>query len=204
VKKAQCLTVTNSTLSGNTATDSLMGDPGQGGGIRNGGGLLWLQNSTIGGNSAGDGGGIYGYGTSNVTNSVLGSNTGGECSGTITSHDYNVASDDTCGLSQPHDQPHTDPLLGPLADNGGPTWTHALQRGSPAIDAGDCSGGALGQDQRGMARPQGAACDAGAYEAGVWARDDDYVTQEDTVLVVAAPGVLANDWALEPVDFKEY
>src|SRR5262249_17655867 len=53
------------------------------------------------------------------------------------------------------------PLLGPLADNGGPTQTRALLAGSPAIDAaGACSGA----DQRGVTRPQGAACDIAAYE----------------------------------------
>src|SRR3970282_626777 len=58
--------------------------------------------------------------------------------------------------------------LGPLANNGGPPQTHALLAGSPAIDAGspDCPPPAT--DQRGVARPQGPACDIGAYErAGV-------------------------------------
>jgi hypothetical protein len=56
-----------------------------------------------------------------------------------------------------------DPLLGPLQDNGGPTWTHALLRGSPAIDAGDPAG-APSQDERGLPRPQGSAVDIGAFE----------------------------------------
>ena len=56
-----------------------------------------------------------------------------------------------------------DPGIGPLADNGGPTLTHALLAGSPAINAAsaqDCPP----TDQRGVARPQGAACDIGSYE----------------------------------------
>jgi hypothetical protein len=56
-----------------------------------------------------------------------------------------------------------DPKLGPLADNGGRTRTHALQQGSPAIDAAstpDCPT----TDQRGVLRPQEAACDIGSYE----------------------------------------
>jgi hypothetical protein len=56
-----------------------------------------------------------------------------------------------------------DPRLGPLVDNGGPTRTHALLLGSPAIDAAstpDCPT----TDQRGVLRPQGAACDIGSYE----------------------------------------
>src|SRR5690606_23632283 len=57
------------------------------------------------------------------------------------------------------------PLLGPLADNGGDTLTHALLSGSPATDTG---GAAVcpATDQRGAPRPQGAGCDIGAYEAG--------------------------------------
>jgi hypothetical protein len=63
----------------------------------------------------------------------------------------------------------TDPLLGSLANNGGPTRTFALLAGSPAIDAGDdatCNAAPVsGLDQRGIARPQGAHCDIGAYES---------------------------------------
>src|SRR5438445_9204295 len=57
---------------------------------------------------------------------------------TVTSHGYNVCSDNGGGfLNGPGDQINTDPMLGPLQDNGGPTFTHALLPGSPAIDAGD-------------------------------------------------------------------
>jgi hypothetical protein len=56
-------------------------------------------------------------------------------------------------------------MLGPLADNGGPTLTMALGAGSPAIDIVVPSAGCLPTDQRGAPRPQGVACDAGAYEA---------------------------------------
>jgi uncharacterized repeat protein (TIGR01451 family) len=61
-----------------------------------------------------------------------------------------------------------DPALGGLTDNGGQTWTHAIQAGSPAIDAGSCEdaeGHAVDVDQRGEKRPQGYGCDIGAYEA---------------------------------------
>ena len=58
--------------------------------------------------------------------------------GTVTSYGYNVSTDDGGGyLNGPCDQINTDPLLGPLQDNGGPTFTHALLPGSPAIDTGD-------------------------------------------------------------------
>ncbi len=58
-----------------------------------------------------------------------------------------------------------DPLLGVLSDNGGPAHTHALLFGSPALDAGLCLPDAS-TDQRGIVRPQGPACDIGAFEVG--------------------------------------
>lgn len=61
------------------------------------------------------------------------------------------------------DRAGTNPLLGPLAGNGGPTQTMALQAGSPAIDGGD-GAGCPATDQRGVPRPGGAACDVGAFE----------------------------------------
>src|SRR5262249_26869582 len=64
----------------------------------------------------------------------------------------------------PTDLTDTDPLLGPLADHGGPTFTHALLPGSPALDAGVAVAG-LTTDQRGVARPQGAGPDIGAFES---------------------------------------
>jgi len=81
----------------------------------------------------------------------------------IESTGHNLADDDSCGLSAAGDLPRRDPLLGPLADNGGPTETRALLRSSPAIDAA-AGEGCPRQDQRGVARPQGAACDIGAFE----------------------------------------
>lgn len=89
------------------------------------------------------------------------------CSGAATSLGHNL--EDTtpsqCGLSAASgDRIGMNPLLGPLQANGGPTQTMALLAGSPAIDAGDNSG-CPATDQRGLARPQGAACDIGAYEA---------------------------------------
>ncbi len=88
-------------------------------------------------------------------------------------------SDDSCNLTRPDDFPNTDPLLGPLADNGGPTPTQALLPGSPAIDGiplADCVdafGDPITTDQRGVPRPQGAACDIGAYESELMQVDID-------------------------------
>ena len=57
----------------------------------------------------------------------------------------------------------SDPLLGDLADNGGPTLTHLPKLGSPALDSGQCVAGIF-NDQRNVSRPQGGICDRGAVE----------------------------------------
>jgi predicted outer membrane repeat protein len=127
-------TVENSTISGNSAGTS-------GGGIYNNSSLD-VTLSTITGNSAPSGGGIYTVGSVEVSNTILNAGASGENifndGGTVTSLGYNLSSDDGGGiLTGPGDQINTDPLLGPLQNNGGPTSTHALLPGSPAIDAGD-------------------------------------------------------------------
>ena len=89
---------------------------------------------------------------------------------------HNLDSDNTCGFDPANGSlPSTDPLLGPLQDNGGPTLTHALLPGSPAIDAGE-DAQCPATDQRGVYRPQDgdengwATCDIGAFEVeGPWA-----------------------------------
>jgi len=84
----------------------------------------------------------------------------------LTSDGHNVDSDGSCHLFGPQDQSHVDPLLGPLTDNGGPTATRGLLAGSPAIDHGD-SVDCPATDQRGVTRPEGPACDVGAYEVSL-------------------------------------
>lgn len=85
-------------------------------------------------------------------------------------HNLSDTEDADCNLDKPTDLPSTGPLLGPLVDNGGPSRTHALLPGSPAIDAGGDTT-CPPTDQRGAARPDDgdgdgtAACDIGAYEA---------------------------------------
>jgi hypothetical protein len=133
------LAIINSTLSGNSAGNS-------GGGISNYSGGVQIANSTISGNSAGSGGGISNvaqYGALiELGNTILNAGAFGENifnnGGTVTSHGYNVCSDDGGGyLNGPGDQINTEPLLGPLQNNGGLTFTHMPLPGSPAIDAGD-------------------------------------------------------------------
>ena len=112
-----------------------------------------------------------------VKNSILASPTqgmGNDChinNSVLTSQGNNIASDNSCGLTGSGDRNGIDPLLGSLAANGGPTMTHALLAGSPALNAvplTNCTttaGTPLAIDQRGTARPQGPACDIGAFEA---------------------------------------
>ncbi|MCA9949956.1 MAG: right-handed parallel beta-helix repeat-containing protein, partial [Anaerolineales bacterium] len=147
----------NSTFSGNSA--------GTGGGLDNFGGTATLNNNTFSGNSATEGGGIYNdSGTVTIGNSIIANSTSGnDCGGPITSGGHNLDSDNTCSLNATGDIPGTNPLLDPLADNGGDTETHALQAGSAAIDAGD-NATCTATDQRGLSRPAGLACDIGAYE----------------------------------------
>ncbi len=184
------LNVTNSTLSGNTASSSIGG-----GAIFAGGGsgtAATIASSTITGNTASIGGGIRNQtGTVTLKNTILAQNTatssGPDCSTSVSfsvgSAGYNLLGDNSgCTFSAATgDQVGTggspiDPMLGPLQDNGGPTQTHALQSGSPAIDAGNPTGctyaadGPLSTDQRGIARPLdgdsngSTTCDIGAYE----------------------------------------
>lgn len=99
---------------------------------------------------------------------IADSSSGGNCEASIVSEGYNIDSDGTCGLSSSGDLSKTDPKLGPLKNNGGPTFTHALLPGSPAIDAGnpagciDHNGAAIATDQRGRSRS--GRCDIGAFE----------------------------------------
>ena len=94
---------------------------------------------------------------------VAHSSTGSNCTGEITDGGGNLSYPDaSCpGIN-------ADPLLGPLQDNGGPTWTMALGPGSAAIDAANdttCASDPVNNlDQRGIVRPQGAHCDIGALE----------------------------------------
>jgi len=168
------LTLINSTISENTATVA-------GGGIWSVG-RMWVSNCTISGNSSADGGGVYSSFAAVLANSVVGGNT-------LTD---GITSSDLAGIKVDAASHHNltgpggssglingvngnivvaavaDLRLGPLADNAGPTLTHALLPGSPAIDAGSNPGG-LGFDQRGPSfyRASGAAADIGAFEVQV-------------------------------------
>ena len=110
--------------------------------------------------SSGTGGAAHGgAGTATLQNSIAADNAAPSCAG-ITDGGHNISFPDAgCPGA------NVDPKLAALADNGGPTKTRALEPGSPALDAVPASGaGCAATDQRGVARPQQAACDIGAYE----------------------------------------
>ena len=142
------VTLTNSTVSGNSA-----GDLGGGGGIYNVSGTVTLGATILAGNSA---------------------SSGPDCFGALTSDDYNLiqdTSDCTIAGTTTHDITGQDPHLGPLRNNGGATFTRAddVNAAQPAVDAIPTSSGLCpSTDQRGFTRPDDAetTCDIGAYESG--------------------------------------
>jgi uncharacterized protein YggT (Ycf19 family) len=178
------MTISNCTISGNSVRAYGFCDFGPnpvtvyGGGILNYGNLQ-ITSSTIAHNSASrgngpSGGGIYSSGDTTTDSSIIALNsapTGPDFTGgaALQSMGYNIIGNNADAVisSKPTDQIGTpaapiDPLLGPLANNGGLTLTHALQAGSPAIDHGDPA--APPQDQRGYGRV--GVPDVGAFEYG--------------------------------------
>ncbi len=166
------MTITNSTISGNTATGW------HGGAIFMTDGDITINNSTIANNIAPEYASsaifIGSYSsfipTLTLSNTIITGNQWYACekfasgvTGNVVSMGHNLVQDDSCSPVA-SDLIGVDALLGPLADNSGPTLTHALLPGSPAIDAGDDSL-CPGIDQRGVVRPQGLHCDIGAYES---------------------------------------
>ena len=133
-------------------------------------GLVDITATTVVDNTAAIGAGIEWQQTivTNIRGSVF-ANNGPECAGTLTSQGYNVAEDTTCPFNAVGDVEGVAALLGPLADNGGPTLTHLPAVGSPVLDrvpantAGLCDA-ATPADQRGLQRPSGVGCDSGAVE----------------------------------------
>jgi CSLREA domain-containing protein len=164
------MSLINVTISGNRAENDS-------GGIDQGpGGQANLNNVTITGNTAdtdgdvGGGGGLVAKGTVNLRNTIIAGNqdfsrpgvgASPDCGGSPISHGNNLIADRTgCGFApRGGDESNVKPLLGPLANNGGSTLTHALLAGSPAINAG--GNGVTPADQRGVPRR---TPDIGAYE----------------------------------------
>lgn len=161
--------ISNSTISGNEATGWY------GGALFGTDGVVNVTNTTISGNVSPSSApadifvGTFGdaSATLNLTNSIVASIQDncffapfGSGIVTLTADHNNVFTDGTCFVG-PTDQVVADAGLGPLADNGGPTLTHALLAGSPAVDAAD-NAVCPAVDQRSV--PRDAACDVGAFE----------------------------------------
>jgi Ca2+-binding RTX toxin-like protein len=128
-------------------------------------GLGEIESATVARNAAAVGGAVFATSVAEVTTaaSVFEGNEATDraptCSRRIASAGHNVVDASGCGLDSAGDLTGVDPTLGPLRQNGGPTPTHALRVGSPAVGRG---GGACSRlDQRGAPRDD---CDSGAYE----------------------------------------
>jgi hypothetical protein len=199
---APAMSAANITVAGNTARST-------NGGIVSAGGLLFgsnapvvtLTNATISANTAtgsGDnhgGDASLGGATTHVKNTIVTAGTADagfeNCAGAPTSLGGNLDSRNQCHFTAATDQVNTDPLLGPLHDNGGPADTLSLLQGSPAIDAGTNSG-CPDTDERGVLRPAGPACDIGAFEVATPAASTSSAT------AVAATGATLNGNAFNP------
>ncbi len=161
----------NVTISGNLA----LGAGAQGGGVfynADPNSTTYTNVSLVGNSVSGsgsEGGGIFVNDQLTLKNTIVALNRVGasigncELNDTLHSAGHNLAEGTDCALGGTGDLQSTNPLLGALADNGGPVNTRALLAGSPAIDAGAL--GCPATDARGVARPQGASCDIGAFEA---------------------------------------
>ena len=207
--------LSNSTVSNNSAGD-------EGGGLYvntdfRGGGIAVLTNVTVAENEALSGGGIFtprDGALVTLANTIVAGNSADDCdlfeAPTIPAGAPNLDSDGTCdGFTLQN----ADADLGPLADNGGATFTHALGAASDALDAGDdaiCAAAPVdGVDQRGVGGPQGAHCDLGAYELILDTDGDGVDDPEDacpgTVFDDPAVRLGVNRWALldddDPFDF---
>ncbi len=185
--------IRNSTISGNTAAN-------YGGGLENTIGLTQILNSTITRNSApeGFGSGVFSHFASNTRTEVYDS---------IIANNLSTDVDQVSGASSYLSQGHnligygsgagaftaagdtkfvTNPKLGPLANNGGGTLTHALLLGSPAINAGAAA--SVTTDQRGLLRESGGAVDIGAYEL----QPESYAFWSSYTFPLNAPGILTD------------
>jgi hypothetical protein len=164
--------MSNSTIAGNSTEGGYYGGAGL---YEVGSGTATISSSTIVDNisTGSQGGGIEGPVT--MQNSIIADNQDGNCLGTVRSYGYNLSSDNTCDLTGLGDLNNTEPKLGPLQNNGGPTQTVGELEGSPTIDAGNpkgCTarprGPLLTTDQRGAPRPgknkHDKRCDMGAFE----------------------------------------
>jgi hypothetical protein len=153
--------ISNSTFANNSANNV------GGGLLTETGGTVRISNSTFANNSAVAGGGLSEIGSNLfVGGSIVANNSGGNCLGPVIDQGYNLESGTDCGFTGTGDLQNTDPKLDPngLQNNGGPTQTLALEPDSAAVDHIPTGSSCPATDQRGVSRPQGSACDIGAFE----------------------------------------
>ena len=194
----------NSTVTGNTAASG-----GSGIGMGQPNVNLYVYFSTVADNAtdAAEGAGIHGDNTGQflfAAGSILSGNTANgaamNCRHTsggtawIASDGYNLESANTCGFTAAGDLTDTDPALGALAENGGPTRTRAIGASSPAFNrvvrsGSDVCSKAAGVDQRGAARPAATdgLCDVGAFELAD-ADSDGVLDATDNCAITSNPG----------------
>ena len=145
-------TLVNATISDNKTPSST------GGGLYNTGGTTDLKNVTVSNNTQP---GVHNAsGTVTLVNTIVDQS----CNGTLTSNGHNLETGTTCHLNASGDITNTNPLLGLLQNNGGPTPSRTIFANGPEIDRGD-NGQCPSTDQRGLPRPQGDFCDIGAIES---------------------------------------
>jgi len=150
VMNAGTLHLMNVTIASNIVVQGRFSPLPHGANVANTGGTFSMRNSLI----------AHGVAVTNGSTVV--------CSngwGAITDGGFNISSDGSCNFNSGSSFNFTDPRLGPLQDNGGPTLTMQPLTGSPAIDFGTADG-APPTDQRGATRPSGSGVDIGAVEAG--------------------------------------
>ncbi len=183
VEMTNCTVAVNSAVGGNGSGGAYpgpgyAGGGGFGGGVYNTNGVFLGMNITVATNSVLSGAPAYDAtpsvslggnvantnGTLWLANSLLAyAGTNGNAWGAITDGGYNISSDGTANFQSGSSFNFTDPLLLPLANNGGFTPTMALALDSPAVDSGSTTG-APSTDQRGVPRPMGSGVDIGSYE----------------------------------------
>jgi CSLREA domain-containing protein len=180
------LIVTNSTITGNTAVGT--GGSVGGGIIIRPGSTARITSSTFSGNSGNNGADIESETTAlTITNTIMAS--GCLLEGPLTDGGHNLDTGTSCHFTAGTDLQRTNPQLGALADNGGPTPTEAPAPSSPAIGAGGdpCPAADFGIDQRGVRR--GHPCDIGAVEDPT-----SYLDKIEAALKNVSPGLEHQVW----------
>jgi parallel beta-helix repeat protein len=178
------LTIINSTFSGNTGSDAIraLGNTT----VLN---STFLNNPTAIFNVSGS--------TLNLSNSILAGSSGADCinGGTMPSNDNNLVEDDTCPQNA-NNRRTGDPILAPLAINGGFTRTHAPLLDSPAVNGGSptvCNDAEVqGRDQRGQPRPVNLVCDIGSYQTTIVTNQGDSINGTDTLCTLREAIIATN------------